>query len=79
DFTSLDRALFKDSVLAIKTPAKTNNNSRLPPLSTAKLLRQKRLKKLGKSTGYMSSAIPISLDGIQLSWNTTYNAPENYS
>ncbi|CAF0917373.1 unnamed protein product [Rotaria sordida] len=80
DFTSLDRALFKDSVLAIKTPPKTNNNnSRLPPLSTAKLLRQKRLKKLGKLTGNVSSMLPISLDGIQLSWNSTYNAPENYS
>ncbi|CAF2382899.1 unnamed protein product [Rotaria sp. Silwood2] len=79
DFISLDHGLFKDSTLSIKSPAKSNNNSRLPPLSTAKLLRQKRLKKLGKSTGNVSSMIPISLDGIQLSWNPTYNAPENYS
>ncbi len=68
--TSLDR------VLLIKIPPKTNNNNnRLPPLSVSKLLRQKRSKNRGKSAGN----IPTSVDGIQLSWNSTYNAPENYS
>jgi hypothetical protein len=63
---SLDRAL------VIKIPPKTNNNkNRLPPLSVSKLLRQKRSKNRGN--------IPTSVDGIQLSWNPTYNAPENYS
>ena len=77
--TSLDHGLFKDSVLSIKTPPRVTNNSRLPPVSVAKLLRQKRSKKQGKSTGNVSSTLPTSMEGIQLSWNWTYNAPENYS
>jgi hypothetical protein len=64
----LDSGLFKDGILSIKNGARTNNNNRLPPLS--KILRQNRLKKRVQSA---------SLEGIQLSWNTIYNAPENYS
>ncbi|CAF4138549.1 unnamed protein product [Rotaria socialis] len=79
DCTSLDRTLFKDSILSIKAPANTNHASRLPPLSAAQLVRQRRLKKLGKSTGNMPSKLPTSMNGIHLSWNPIYNAPENYS
>ncbi|CAF1303005.1 unnamed protein product [Adineta steineri] len=63
-----DSELFKDGVLLLKNPSKTNENNRLPPVS--KILRQNRMKKRIKSA---------SLEGIELSWNPTYNAPENYS
>lgn len=74
-----DNRLFKDSVLSIRTPANLNKNTRLPPLTAAQLIRQRRLKKLGKSTVNKASNLPNLLDGIQLSWNHMYNAPENYS
>ncbi|CAF2798149.1 unnamed protein product [Rotaria sp. Silwood2] len=79
NFTALDGALFKENVLSVKTPPNTNNNSRLPTLSAAKLIRQKRLKKMGKSGGNLPPTLPACLEGIPLSWNTMYNAPENYS
>jgi hypothetical protein len=62
-----------------KTPSNFNSNSRLPMLSVAKLIRQKRLKKMGKSSGNLPPTLPNSLEGIPLSWNPIYNAPENYS
>jgi len=68
-----------DRILSLKTPPKTATNSRLPPLSVSKFLRQKRLKNRGKSAGNKPATLPTSLDGIQLSWNHMYNAPENYS
>jgi hypothetical protein len=73
----LDSALFKNSVLFAKTPQ--NTHSRAPTLSVAKLIRQKRLKKMGKSSGDLPPTLPASLEGIPLSWNPIYNAPENYS
>ncbi len=60
---------------SLKTPPKPTNKTRLPPLSVAKLLRQKRLKNRKK----LAENVATTLDGIQLSWNPTYNAPENYS
>jgi hypothetical protein len=71
--------LFKDSILSLKIPPKTSHNRRLPPLSVAKLLRQKRLKKRGKSAGSIPPTLPASSEDNHLSWNPTYNAPENYS
>jgi hypothetical protein len=68
-----------DSILLIRTPPKQKNNSRLPPVSVSKLLRQKRLKNRGKSAGNIPSTLPTSVEGIQLSWNPIYNAAENYS
>ena len=62
-----------------KTPSNFNSNSRLPMLSVAKLIRQKRLKKMGKSIGNLPPTLPNSLEGAHLSWNPIYNAPENYS
>jgi hypothetical protein len=73
----LDGALFKGSVFVDKTPQ--NVNSRLPTLSVAKLIRQKRLKKNGKSGGNLPPTLPACLEGMHLSWNPIYNAPENYS
>jgi hypothetical protein len=74
----LDGAIFKNTVSVGKTPQNTNN-SRLPNLSVAKLIRQKRLKKMEKSGGNLPPTLPVSLGGSQLSWNPIYNAPENYS
>jgi hypothetical protein len=70
--------------MLVKIPPKTNNininnKNQLPPLSVSKFLRQKCIKNRGKSAGNIPSALPTSLDGIKLSWNPTYNAPENYS
>ncbi|CAF3380512.1 unnamed protein product [Rotaria sp. Silwood1] len=79
NFTALDGALFKENVLYVQTPPNTNKNSRLPTLSAAKLIRQKRLKKMGKSGGNFPPTLPACLESIPLSWNTMYNAPENYS
>ncbi|CAM4741637.1 unnamed protein product [Rotaria magnacalcarata] len=79
NFTALDNVLFKESALSVKTPQNTNNNARLPRLSVAQLIRQKRLKKNGKLGGNLPPTLPASLQGVPLSWNSTYNAPENYS
>ena len=69
-------ALFKENVLAVKTPQnQSQSQSRLPNLSVAKLIRQKRLKKMGKLAG---GNLPPTLPA-NLSWNPMYNAPENYS
>ncbi len=62
-----------------KTPSNLNSNSQLPMLSVAKLIRQKRLKKMGKSVGNLPPTLPTNLEASHLSWNHTYNAPENYS
>ena len=70
---NFDSGLFKDSVLSIQSPPTINTNTRLPPLSVAKILRQKRKKMQAKST------LPTSLNNTKLSWNYMYNAPENYS
>lgn len=64
--------LFKESAFSMKTPQ--NQNSRPTTLSVAKLIRQKRLKKLGKSGDDLPPTLPANL-----SWNSMYNAPENYS
>ncbi|CAF3319754.1 unnamed protein product [Rotaria socialis] len=79
NFTALDNVLFKESVFSPKTPQNTHNNARLPRLSVAQLIRQKRLKKNGKLGGNLPPTLPASLQGVPLSWNSTYNAPENYS
>ncbi|CAF1009149.1 unnamed protein product [Rotaria sordida] len=79
NYTALDGALFKENVLSIKTPPHITNNSRLPSLSVSKLIRQKRLKKVGKSGENLPPTLPAYLEGIHLSWNSMYNAPENYS
>ena len=68
-----------DRILLLKTPPKPKNNKQLPPLSVSKLLRQKRLKNRGKSAGDKPSTLPVLVNGIPLSWNPIYNAPENYS
>lgn len=65
-------ALFKGNVLVPKTPQ--NASSRPATLSVAKLIRQKRLKKMGKLGEDLPPTLPASL-----SWNPMYNAPENYS
>jgi len=75
----LNRTLFKESVLLDKTPQNMITNTRLPALSVAKLIRQKRLKKLGKSPGSLPPTLPATLEGTHFSWNPIYNAPENYS
>jgi len=75
----LNRTLFKESVLLDKTPQNMTSNSRLPVLSVAKLIRQKRLKKLGRSPGSLPPTLPATLEGVPFSWNPIYNAPENYS
>jgi hypothetical protein len=75
----VDGTLFKESVLSIKTPLDRNNNSRLPTLSVAKLLRQKRLRKTAMSGENLPPTLPACLEGIPLSWNRMYNALENYS
>ncbi|UJR35015.1 hypothetical protein I4U23_027791 [Adineta vaga] len=68
NLTKSENVLLKDGSSLLKNTTRTNENNRLPPLS--KILRQNRLKKRIKSA---------SLEGIELSWNSTYNAPENYS
>lgn len=75
----MDTALFKESVLSIKTPQNLNTNARLPKLSAAQLIRQKRLKRSGKVGGTLPPTLPACLEGVNLSWNNIYNAPENYS
>jgi hypothetical protein len=62
-----------------KSSSNFNSNSRLPMLSVAKLIRQKRLKKIGKSIGNLPPTLPNNFEDIPLSWNPIYNAPENYS
>ena len=69
----MEGALFKGNVWDAKTP-QNMSNSRLPTLSVAKLIRQKRLKKMGKLGGNLPPTLPATL-----SWNPIYNAPENYS
>lgn len=71
--------MFKDGIFSIKPPAKSNNKDRLPPLTAAQLIKQRRFKKLGLSNGNLLSKLPTALDDVPLSWNSTYNAPENYS
>ncbi len=61
-----------DRVLLLDTPPKSNNKNNLPPLTVSKFLREKRLKK-------HEQTMTTTLDGIKLSWNPIYNAPENYS
>ncbi|CAF0969415.1 unnamed protein product [Didymodactylos carnosus] len=66
---NVNEKLFKDSVLAMKTPA-----LKLPPLSVSKLLRMKR-----KGLKSLQRQPTVILSDINLSWNPTYQAPENYS
>ena len=74
DVPPLDRSFFRDELLSLKTTTtKVDAARRLPPLSMAKLLREKRLK------NKLPAAIHPALQGVPLSWNHTYNAPENYS
>ena len=75
----MDGALFKGNVLEPKTPPRLNNNGRLPNLSVAKRIRLQRLKNMGKIGGNLQPSMPGSMEGSHLSWNRTYNAPENYS
>lgn len=75
NFTALEGALFKESILEVKTPV-AETHSRLPTLSVAKLIRQRRLKKIGREGG--AGNLPPTLPA-NLSWNPLYNAPENYS
>lgn len=71
----MDRDFYKDN-FSLKPMNKSDPSHRLPPVSVAKLLREKRLKKLHGSNPLTQC---VSLEGIPLSWNHTYNAPENYS
>ncbi|CAF1274041.1 unnamed protein product [Adineta ricciae] len=48
-----------------------SSSNQFSTLSPAKLIRQRRLKQLGR--------LPTYLDGVDLSWNYTYDGPENYS
>ncbi|CAF1055365.1 unnamed protein product [Adineta steineri] len=66
NLTGVDGALLKKDLSSLKT-----SQNQLPTLSAAKLIRQKRLKKMGN--------LHPSLEGVSLSWNYTYDAPENYS
>ncbi|UJR10778.1 hypothetical protein I4U23_014965 [Adineta vaga] len=54
-----------------KTSQFLSSSNQFSTLSAAKLIRQKRLKQLGR--------LPTCLDGVDLSWNYTYDGPENYS
>jgi hypothetical protein len=69
--TDSEDALFKKSLSSINISQQPTNSSQLPKLSAAQLIRQKRLKKMGRLNG--------GLEGTNLSWNYTYDAPENYS
>jgi len=78
----LDSGLFKENALLPKTTPQhrsNNNKSRLPNLTAAKLIRQKRLKKIGQSKENLPPTLPASLGKNYLSWNYMYNGPENYS
>lgn len=61
-----------DRILTLKTPPKPTNKIPLPPIPISKLLRQRRIKNRQHPPTH-------ALDGSELSWNYTYNAPENYS
>ena len=55
----------------MKTSQFLSSSNQFSMLSPAKLIRQRRLKQLGR--------LPTYLDGVDLSWNYTYDGPENYS
>jgi hypothetical protein len=79
DCSPSGRRQFADGQLASNKRGNIDAQNRLPPVSVAKLLRDKRLRKLGKSSDGGPLNNGMSLDGVPLSWNYTYNALENYS